>query len=60
MRSARDPAPAGVKSGTVRTSQRPFRDPLNKEYRFLVRLHTNRYTFHAAQTAAGKTNAAGN
>ena len=37
-----------------------FRDPLNKERRFLVRLHTNRYSFNEAQTAARKPNAAGN
>jgi len=35
-------------------------DPLNKERRFLVRLHTNRYSFDEAQTAARKANAAGN
>ena len=44
---------AQLESGTLRTGQRPFRDPLNKERRFLVRLHTNRYSFHEAQTAAG-------
>ena len=35
-------------------------DPLNKERRFLVRLHTNRYSFDEAQTAAREANAAGN
>ena len=32
-----DPAGAGLEAGTLRMGQRPFRDPLNKERRFLPR-----------------------
>jgi len=42
---------AQLESGTLRTGQYrqyPFRDTLNKERRFLVRLHTSHYNFHAA------------
>jgi len=51
---------AQLESGTFGRSNLPFRDPLNKERRFLARLHTNRYSFDEAQTAARKANAAGN